>query len=199
MRRQVSKEANAALLNLQPYAEQPVKVEVGPVLAIISRELRSEQEPTRLEALRWCVSRPLGFACCVVMRLLPVDIEQHLGMLKNLCMPRGAALVRELGCETNVTRLLHRQQQVRLLISRPTCTRHVNTLLAAWVGSAVPRTARSVIPDHALASLCSCHIVPTRALAACEGSSTSAEKQAETPKPYMQGCLCLQQRYEMLL
>jgi hypothetical protein len=54
---QVSKEANAALLNLQPYADQPVKVEVGPVLAIISRELRSEQEPTRLEALRWCVSR----------------------------------------------------------------------------------------------------------------------------------------------
>jgi hypothetical protein len=52
---QVSKEANAALLNLQPYAEQPVKVEVGPVLAIISRELRSEQELTRLEALRWCV------------------------------------------------------------------------------------------------------------------------------------------------
>ncbi|WIA13429.1 hypothetical protein OEZ85_007009 [Tetradesmus obliquus] len=50
---QVSKEANAALLNLQPYAEQAVKVEVGPVLAIISRELRSEQEPTRLEALRW--------------------------------------------------------------------------------------------------------------------------------------------------
>lgn len=52
-RLQVSKEANAALLNLQPYAEQAVKVEVGPVLAIISRELRSEQEPTRLEALRW--------------------------------------------------------------------------------------------------------------------------------------------------
>eukprot|EP00775_Hariotina_reticulata_P005343 gene5343-5580_t len=50
---QVSKEANAALLNLQPVAEVPVKVEVAPVLAIISRELRSEQEPTRLEALRW--------------------------------------------------------------------------------------------------------------------------------------------------
>lgn len=50
---QVSKEANAALLNLQPVAELPVKVDVAPVLAIISRELRSEQEPTRLEALRW--------------------------------------------------------------------------------------------------------------------------------------------------
>lgn len=50
---QVSKEANAALLNLQPVGDQPVKVDVAPVLAIISRELRSEQEPTRLEALRW--------------------------------------------------------------------------------------------------------------------------------------------------
>lgn len=49
----VAKEANAALLNLQPSAELPVKVEVAPVLAIISRELRSEQEPTHLEALRW--------------------------------------------------------------------------------------------------------------------------------------------------
>jgi hypothetical protein len=108
---QVSKEANAALLNLQPYAEQPVKVEVGPVLAIISRELRSEQEPTRLEALRWCVSRPSGLACCVVMRLLPVDIEQHLGMLIRVCMLRGAALVRALGRATIVICLLHRQQQ----------------------------------------------------------------------------------------
>lgn len=49
----VAKEANAALLNLQPSSELPVKVEVAPVLAIISRELRSEQEPTHLEALRW--------------------------------------------------------------------------------------------------------------------------------------------------
>lgn len=49
----VAKEANAALLNLQPSAELPAKVEVAPVLAIISRELRSEQEPTHLEALRW--------------------------------------------------------------------------------------------------------------------------------------------------
>lgn len=57
----VAKEANAALLNLQPSAELPVKVEVAPVLAIISRELRSEQEPTHLEALRWYVWHGLGY------------------------------------------------------------------------------------------------------------------------------------------
>jgi hypothetical protein len=53
----VAQDANAALLNLQPSAELPVKVDVAPVLAIISRELRSELEPTRLEALRWCARR----------------------------------------------------------------------------------------------------------------------------------------------
>jgi hypothetical protein len=56
----VAKEANAALLNLQPSAELPVKVEVAPVLAIISRELRSEQEPTHLEALRWYARQGRG-------------------------------------------------------------------------------------------------------------------------------------------
>ena len=49
---QVSKEANNALLDLQP-CEEGGKVDTTAVLAVISREIRSEQEPTRLEALRW--------------------------------------------------------------------------------------------------------------------------------------------------
>lgn len=55
---QASKECNDALLNLQPSeegagAEGGQKVDTAAVLAVISREIRSEQEPTRLEALRW--------------------------------------------------------------------------------------------------------------------------------------------------
>lgn len=50
---QAAKECNDALLNLRPGDEGGRRVSTGTVLDVISRELRSEQEPTRLEALRW--------------------------------------------------------------------------------------------------------------------------------------------------
>lgn len=50
---QVAIEANNALLNLQTPDEGGGHVDTAAILNTISRELRSEQEPTRLEALRW--------------------------------------------------------------------------------------------------------------------------------------------------
>lgn len=46
---------NTALLNLQPADEAGggARVDTAAVLAVIGREVASEQEPTRLEALRW--------------------------------------------------------------------------------------------------------------------------------------------------
>ncbi len=64
----MSREANTALLELQPGDEGGTAVDTAAVLAVISRELRSEQEPTRLEALRWISfllvgAALLGLAC----------------------------------------------------------------------------------------------------------------------------------------
>lgn len=50
---QVATEANNALLNLEPTEELPHPVDTAAILETVSREIRSEQEPTRLEALRW--------------------------------------------------------------------------------------------------------------------------------------------------
>lgn len=52
---QAAKEVNTALLNLQPADEAGggARVDTAAVLAVIGREVASEQEPTRLEALRW--------------------------------------------------------------------------------------------------------------------------------------------------
>jgi hypothetical protein len=49
----VSSETNNALLALQPNEQGWERVDTGAILATIGRELRSEAEPTRLEALRW--------------------------------------------------------------------------------------------------------------------------------------------------
>lgn len=50
---QVASETNGALLTLPPHEQGWEQVDVGAMLATIGRELRSDQEATRLEALRW--------------------------------------------------------------------------------------------------------------------------------------------------
>lgn len=64
---QASKECNDALLNLQPSDEGAggQAVDTAAVLAVISREIRSEQEPTRLEALRWIHFLLVRWVSCV--------------------------------------------------------------------------------------------------------------------------------------
>lgn len=82
---QISREANHALLELQPGDEGGTAVDTAAVLAVISRELRSEQEPTRLEALRWISFLLVGggrgscglVGCCSAV-CLP---QQHQGVV----------------------------------------------------------------------------------------------------------------------
>ncbi len=107
---QISREANHALLELQPGDEGGTAVDTAAVLAVISRELRSEQEPTRLEALRWISfllvgggSRGCGLVgCCsdgvcllqqrqdgVLLLLLQWILHMHLPMMPQpdaLCL-----------------------------------------------------------------------------------------------------------------